>query len=111
MKQLLINRRATHVPVVIADTIVRRTIGLMGEKRGSYALLLPHCRSIHTFFMRYPIQVICIDKHNRIVHILPSCKPWRFFWYAKKTQHILEIPVGFSHDIHLKVGDHVDFAD
>lgn len=105
MKQLLINGRATHVPVVIADTIVRRTVGLMGEKRGTHALLLPHCRSIHTFFMRYPIDVICLDRNHVIVKIIPSCAPWRLVVPGRGTHHILEIPAARFPGLSITLGD------
>lgn len=111
MKQVLINGRATNVPVVIADTFARRTLGLMGEKQGSHALLLPRCRSIHTFFMRYPIDVICMDKNYVVVRVIPACKPWRMAVPGRGTCHILEIPAGRFPGLNITAGDVVSTSD
>lgn len=42
------------------------------------ALILKPCSSIHTLFMRFPIDVLFLDKDNRVIGLLHSFKPFRF---------------------------------
>ncbi len=55
----------------IADTVFSRVKGLLGKQsldEGS-ALIIKPCNSIHTFFMRFPIDVFFVDRNNKIVKI------------------------------------------
>jgi uncharacterized membrane protein (UPF0127 family) len=105
MDKLQINGSITDVAVVIADTIMKRTVGLMGEKRGDHTLLLPHCGSIHTCFMRYPIDVVCLDERYAVIRTVDGCKPWRIVLPGKDTRHILEVPSRRFPGLVLKPGD------
>ena len=72
---------------VIADTFLERMIGLLNRKSLALdeALIITACQSIHTFFMRFSIDVIFIDKAQRVVGIIEGIKPFRLspvFWKA-----------------------------
>ena len=78
----------------MAQNSYSRILGLMFKKSlpKNRGLLLIPCNSIHTFFMRFPIDVIFLNKHNTIVGIYRNLKPWRItkiFFTAKK---VLELP-------------------
>ncbi|MBF0486413.1 MAG: DUF192 domain-containing protein [Candidatus Omnitrophica bacterium] len=82
--------------VVLADTAFSRMQGLLG--RSSLAegegLLITHCNSIHMFFMKFPIDVVFLDKNNRIVGLVSNIPPFALspiFWKADKA---LELPAG-----------------
>ncbi|MEI8218369.1 MAG: DUF192 domain-containing protein [Elusimicrobiota bacterium] len=109
IRTLQINGLTTNVPVVIANSIIKRTLGLMGEKNGDYALLIPHCPSVHTWFMRYAIDVICLNEDYRVMRTIAGCKPWRIILPSKGTRHILEIPSGHFHGHLIQKGDILNF--
>ena len=58
--------------VKMADTFYLRTIGLMFSKGldGFDCLWLKPCSSIHTFFMRYEIDVMFVDKKMKIIKVI-----------------------------------------
>jgi uncharacterized protein len=79
-----------------ADTFFKRFIGLMfrtGLPEGS-ALLLKPCNSIHTFFMRFTIDVIYIDRNNTIVRIRRGLRPWRVTAPVKGAASVIEFLAG-----------------
>lgn len=51
------------------------------------------CRAIHTFFMRFPIDIVLLDKENNILKIERNKKPWRIYFF--KCYSVLEVPSGF----------------
>ncbi|MEA2441305.1 MAG: transcription elongation factor GreB, partial [Thermoleophilaceae bacterium] len=62
-----------------ATTVVARLLGLAFLKRipSDHALLIPHCRSVHTFGMRFPIDVVFLDERGRIIRTDRTVKPCR----------------------------------
>lgn len=82
--------------ILIADTLVTRLIGLMFKKSlvGAEGLLLNPCNSIHTFFMRYSLDIVFINSENRVVKIIREIKPWRMTWIYFRAKKTLELPAG-----------------
>ena len=72
-----------------ADTILTRTLGLLGKSAiaPSYALWLRPCSSVHTFGMRFSIGVFFINKQGVIVKTIARLQPNRFAlcWQAKSV--------------------------
>src|SRR5439155_26363541 len=56
-----------------------RFIGLMGKRRLAFGegLHIVPCNSIHTFFMRIPIDALFLDREIKIVKAYTSLPPWR----------------------------------
>ena len=72
-----------------------RMKGLLGKDRltrGSGLLITP-CNSIHTFFMRFSIGVIFLDKKFNVVKVFPRIVPWRVTRIYFKAYQTLELPV------------------
>lgn len=93
-------RRDTHEVVLdsveIADGFWSRLRGLQFRPMltpGTGLLLIP-CQSIHTFFMRFPIDVVTLDQDARVLEIRPQLLPWRTFVPKSKPWAILEVPAG-----------------
>lgn len=76
-----------------AETFLDRLKGLMFCKH-KCGLFIKNCSSIHTCFMKFDIDVICLDKDYKTVEVFYGVKPFRFAVSFKKTQHILELPLG-----------------
>jgi uncharacterized protein len=78
----LVNTRtgATIASVVeVAATRVDRRRGLLGRNALdlSAALILAPCAAVHTVFMRFPIDVVFVDRHFQIRSIVRNLQPWR----------------------------------
>jgi len=85
---------AQHVE--LADAFLARLKGLMGRKHlaAGAALLLEPCPQIHTCFMRFSIDVIFLDAHNRVVAVVENIKPWRMSQFYPSARRTLELPGG-----------------
>jgi hypothetical protein len=56
-------------------------------------LLLPRCRSIHTFGMRFPIDAVLLDRTYRVVRVV-TMVPRRILLPRPGVRHVLEVPAG-----------------
>ena len=82
--------------VEIASTALKRMIGLLGKDNISAgnALVLMPCDSIHTFFMRFPIDVLFVDKSNKIIKAVKAIRPFRLTRVYFRSNYCVELPVG-----------------
>lgn len=77
--------------ILIASDPASQLVGLMFREsppQNSNGLLLDPCRSIHTCFMKYDLDIIFLNKKNKVVKVIRNMKPWRMTWIyftAKKT--------------------------
>ena len=67
-----------------------RLLGLMFKKEIDRPYLFPKCRLIHTFFMRFNIDVIAINKMGVIIKIYRNVRPNKIIWAPRETYSILE---------------------
>ena len=96
---------------VVADSPVSRMKGLLGrsELRPGEGLLLRPASSIHTFFMRFPIDAVFLDCAFRVLQISDELHPWRAA--SRRGAHaVLELPAGHSARRGLEVGDSLQVA-
>lgn len=80
----------------IAESFFERLIGLMFKEKmeGFDGLLIKQCRSIHTFFMKYPLDIVFMNNEMKVKKIIRNMKPWRMtFIYFTSTQ-VLELQAG-----------------
>jgi hypothetical protein len=84
------------VKVAVADTFLSRFIGLLGRSGLGVeeALLIKPCASIHTFFMRFPIDLVFLDKQNRVLRICTAVGPNRVRLGPRGTVSVLEVAEG-----------------
>lgn len=94
--QVTHNKKVLSSNILMADTPISRVIGLMFRKRpvDSDGLLLDPCNSIHTCFMRYPLDVVFMSKSNQVIKIIRNLKPWRMTLIYFKARKTLELPAG-----------------
>jgi len=81
----------------IADSFVRRLRGLLGRRRlaRGEGLLISPSSSIHTCFMRFPIDAVFLDRGFRVVQVSPNVRPWRLAG-ARRARLVLELAAGES---------------
>jgi uncharacterized membrane protein (UPF0127 family) len=79
-----------------ADTAATRSHGLLG--RHSLApgdgLILDPCRLVHTFFMRFAIDVVFYDRRLRVTRVARDVRPFRFAWGGWSARVTLELSAG-----------------
>src|SRR6478672_5819605 len=90
----------------IPESAFGRTRGLLGRdglKRGE-GMLIDRAGSVHMFFMRFPIDVVFLDRNRKVVRIVHGLRPWRVAG-ARKAVAALELPVGAAGEAGLEEGD------
>ena len=93
--------------LIVARNFYSRFLGLMFKDRlgDGEGLLLSPCNGIHTFFMRFPIDVIFLDSNFRVIKIIPEMVPNRFSPFVKGASKVLELSAKSSDFYELKEGD------
>jgi uncharacterized membrane protein (UPF0127 family) len=82
----------------VARGFWERGLGLMGRKRiparMGQGLLFPFCREIHTFSMRFPLDVFFLDEEGQLLSERRNVLPWRIARGPKGCRHCLETAAG-----------------
>jgi uncharacterized membrane protein (UPF0127 family) len=97
--------------VTVASSLPARIRGLLGRSSlpAGQGLLIRPCKGIHTFFMKFPIDVILLDRYNRIVAMRLSLPPNRMTLIYPKAVSVLELPAGTLRP-DVAVGDVIAFS-
>lgn len=83
--------------VAMARSFWRRGKGLMfrAELPAGTGLVIDPCSSIHTFWMRFPIDVLYVDKNGTVLRADRAMKPWRLGPLFVRHGHlVIELPAG-----------------
>ncbi len=94
----------------LADNFWTRFVGLMGRASlpAGTGLVIRPGGGIHMWFMRIPLDVIHVDKQDRVTHVLRGIKPWRFGPVFVGNKYAIELPVGaadgteIGHVVHIE---------
>lgn len=97
--------------VGVATTLYQRTRGLLGRGalKDGEGLFIPKCKSIHTFFMRFPIDVLFLDRNNAVTKIVPCLVPFRIAVGPWRTSGVLELQCGTLGEGRFDRGDTISF--
>lgn len=79
----------------IANTSGKRRKGLLGRDHlpDGHALWIVPCESVHTFFMKFPIDLVYLDRKRRVKKIRSTVAPWRMS-ICLLAHSVLELPAG-----------------
>lgn len=107
-----INKNTGHTlagRVLTAETLLSRSRGLLGrnELPVGEGLLIRPCRGVHTFFMKFPIDIVFLDRSQRVVATVGHLKPGRMTRIFLKAGSALELPAGTIALSLTKFGDEV----
>jgi uncharacterized membrane protein (UPF0127 family) len=81
-----------------------------GSFRAGQGLWIIPCRGVHTLAMRFPIDVLYLDRANNVVHLQAELKPWRFAPVRIAAASVLELPVGTILRTQTVIGDLIDIS-
>lgn len=92
--------------VTVASRRIERAIGLLGHSHleAGEALWIKPCNGVHTWFMRFSIDVIAMDADGVIVDVVSMLKPWRMRLPRPGAFSVLELPAGALLNAQVKVG-------
>ena len=109
-KTLFIKGTDTGCKIFVADTLLKRFWGWMLRKRPlNEGLLLSPCSSIHTFFMRFNINVVFLNSRNIVVKVTEHVRPFRITLPVKDACKVLELPADSIRTFTIKAGDVLEF--
>ena len=91
----------------LADSFYSRAKGLLGRDglSGNQGLWIKPCRDIHTFFMKFAIDCVFLDRKMQIVKIQTRVSPFRLVGPYWKSDSVMEFNSGFVEEKKLRVGD------
>lgn len=102
----MVNKNHTGLRIEVAENFSKKLIGWMNRKPVvDEGLMLFSCNSIHTFFMRFNIDVVFLNARNQVVKILPCFTPWKVIPPVLRAINVLELPAGKAQEHSIAVGD------
>jgi uncharacterized membrane protein (UPF0127 family) len=92
--------------VDVADSSSKRRTGLLKHERletGTGLWIVP-CESVHTFFMKFPIDLVYLDKRRKVRKVRNAVPPWRLS-ACLAAHSVLELPAGTAAETGTQVDD------
>jgi hypothetical protein len=98
--------------LAVAQTHWSRLRGLLGTSpddfRNGCGLWIRPCRGVHTLAMRFPIDVVYLDRAGTVVHLEHNLQPWRFSPVRMQAASVLELPSHTVASTETAVGDRIE---
>lgn len=91
-----------------ANTVLKRMVGLLNRKVMAQGdgLLLDRCYGVHTFGMRFAIDVLFLDKDLHVIRAVKALAPYRTC-IVKRAVYVLELPSGSVDRSRSEPGDQI----
>jgi len=102
-------RQDNHIPlltdVMHTTSLLERMRGLLGRRPllENQGLLLRPCSAVHTFGMRYPLDLLFLDREWRITKMVDSLNPYRMAWSFGASM-VIEMRSGTLNQLNLTPG-------
>lgn len=95
----------------VAATRAARAIGLLNrdELHPGEGLWIVPSRGVHTFWMRFTIDVLALNDHGVVIDRVPNLKPWRVRLPRRGTAGVLELPAGTLERSGTQLGHRIEF--
>ena len=97
----------------VADTFWKSLAGLLSRNAlppGEGLWIVP-CQSVHTIGMRFPIDVVFLDRDGVIIHLEENMKPFRISRHISRARGVLEIPAGVVQATGTQAGDVIRLSE
>lgn len=104
-------RNKTRKTVISKDLKIfkgnaQKTLGLLGKT--PQTILFRTRFGIHTFFLKYPIDVIVLNSQNRVVKVKRELRPNRIFLWNPKFEIVIETQSGKVEESKTEIGDFLE---
>lgn len=99
-----------EIKVKILKSFKEKTIGLIGS-RNSHAVLIKTRFGIHTFGLKFPIDVLVLNKKDKVVRISKGLKQNRIFIWPPNYNKVIELPKGEADKNQIKIGDKIKIIE
>jgi hypothetical protein len=106
---MMVNGKIVLDKIIMADTYSKKLQGLLGRKglKDKEGMMIVPCNSIHTYRMKFPIDVLFVDKDNFVLKVLRDFKPGRMGPLVLKSRYVMEAEAGIFEGI--EKGDKLQF--
>jgi uncharacterized membrane protein (UPF0127 family) len=97
----------------VADTFLSGLLGLMGRRQlpAGEGLWICPCQSVHSMWMRFPIDVIFLNNQKSIIHMVENMKPFRVSKHVLTARSVLELPARTIQATQTQLGDQIDICE
>jgi uncharacterized protein len=95
-----------------ANSVLKRMVGLLNRKAlaAGEGLLIDRCYGIHTVGMRFPIDVVFLDRDLRVLRAVGALRPWRAC-AVRKAIYVLELSAGSVEHTRTQAGDQIQIRN
>jgi uncharacterized protein len=96
---------------VLADSALRRLRGLLGRKSldSGHGILIRPAPAIHTWFMRFAIDAVFLDRELSVLSVRRDLRPWRMA-SQRGARSVLELPAGEAERRGIEPGDRLEVS-
>jgi len=98
----------------VAESHWSRFRGLMCTDSGSFlkgcGMWLVPSRGVHSFAMRFPIDVLYLNREKTVVHLEQNLRPWRVAPVRLNAASVLELPANTLYETQTAIGDRIEIA-
>jgi uncharacterized membrane protein (UPF0127 family) len=95
--------------VTVASRRLERAVGLLRRDHldPGEALWITPCNGVHTWFMRFPIDVLALDANGVVVDVVSDMGPWRMRLPRPGSVSVIEFRAGTLANAGMKVGHRI----
>jgi hypothetical protein len=99
--------------IEVAHTAAQKVKGLLGREclEDGQGLLFKGAGSLHTMFMRFPIDIVYADKHGKVIKLAEAVHPFKLVAAPLRCYYALELPAGAIKHSGTRVGDRLSFDE
>jgi hypothetical protein len=94
----------------VADSSATRRKGLLKHESlpEGEGLWIAPCEAVHTFGMKFPIDVLYLDRKRKVLKVRGTMVPWRISG-CLRAHSVLELPAGMAGKTRTVAGDQLEF--
>lgn len=94
----------------IAESFLARGRGLLGRATlgPEQGLWIKPCNNIHTWFMKFPIDCVFVDRDLIVRSLREDVGPWRLIWPQWSAHSVFELPAGSVRRLGIRIGEVLD---
>jgi uncharacterized protein len=95
--------------VIKTNNLKEKTIGLIGKNKPQ-TLMIETRFGIHTFGLKFPIDVLVLNNRNIVASFKENLKPNRIFLWNPIYSKIIELPAGMISEYSIKINMPIDIC-